>query len=158
MHIDHNHNLYLILFATSLTFVFLKEHKRSETISLSRISPDPPFRSTHFCFDFDVFRSLSCWKIQPSPIIWCLAGTVRLCFFYLMLFDFTHLVLVFVFLSLCAPNPTWVLKRLFFFFWIHLTIEPVLSWQDWQPVWSSVAVAHFLQSPTCCIFLCIPWL
>ncbi len=27
---------------------------------------------------------------------------------------------------------------------------PVLSWQDWHPVWSSAAVTHLLQGSTCC--------
>ncbi len=29
---------------------------------------------------------------------------------------------------------------------------PVLSWQEWHPVWSSAAEAHLLQGSTCCVF------
>ena len=42
----------------------------------------------HFCVDFEVcFRSLSCWKVQPRPILSLLEGTVRFSFnicWYLM--------------------------------------------------------------------------
>src|SRR4029434_8947420 len=42
----------------------------------------------HFCVDFEVcFRSLSCWQVQPRPILSLLEGAVRFSFnicWYLM--------------------------------------------------------------------------
>src|SRR4029434_5011573 len=105
----------------------------------------------HFCVDFEVcFRSLTCWKVQPQPILSLPEGAVRFSFhicWYLMesmipciltrcpgpleekqphniILHSGYEVLFCMAIFLSTPNPSllFVAKKLFI--WSHLTIQP----------------------------------